>query len=70
MPRFRQDLSFALRSFTRAPAFSALAVLVLALGIGANTATFSIANELLFRPMSSRDAELVTIHSRPRTPGS
>ena len=64
----RQDLTFALRSFTRAPAFSVLAVLVLALGIGANTATFSIANELLFRPISSRAHELVTVHSRPRTP--
>lgn len=68
MPNLRQDLSFALRSFMRAPAFSALAILVLALGIGANTATFSIANELLFRPVSSRAGELVTVHGRPRTP--
>jgi predicted permease len=69
MRHLRQDLSFAFRSFTRAPAFSALAVLVLALGIGANTATFSIANELLFRPISGRAGELVTVHIRPRTPG-
>src|ERR1039458_10345025 len=45
----RQDLRHSLRIFTRAPAFAAVTVIVLALGIGANTAIFSILAALLLR---------------------
>jgi predicted permease len=68
MAKFRQDLLYALRSFRKTPGFSVVAVLVIALGIAANTATFSIANELLFSPIAGGADGLVSVHSRRRTP--
>jgi putative ABC transport system permease protein len=46
----RQDVSYALRAMRRDPAFAAIAVLCLGLGIGASTAMFSVIDNLLFRP--------------------
>ncbi len=51
-----QDLRYALRTFLRNPAFFLFAVVVLALGIGANTAIFSVAYNILLRPLPYRDA--------------
>jgi putative ABC transport system permease protein len=53
----RQDLKFAWRSLRGAPAFTLVAVLTLAIGIGANTAIFSAVNAMLFRPLPFREPD-------------
>src|SRR5260370_31522666 len=47
----RQDLRFALRILARRPAVTAMALILLALGIGANTALFTLIQSILFRPL-------------------
>jgi len=61
----RQDLTVALRNFRRSPGFVLAAVLSLAIGIGANTAIFSVTNALLLRPLPFPDsARLVILWNR------
>jgi predicted permease len=53
----RQDLSFTFRTMRRDRAFTIVAVLILALGIGANVAVFSVVNTILLRPLPFRDSQ-------------
>jgi predicted permease len=61
MNMLAQDVRLALRSFTRNPGFALAAVLSLAIGIGANTSIFSVANALLLRPLPYKDATRLVI---------
>jgi predicted permease len=68
---FLRDFRHALRVMRKNPAFASASILVLALGIGANTAIFSVANAILFRPLPFPEPQrLVRLWDNYGTPGN
>src|SRR5213596_3301901 len=63
------NIRFAFRQVIKNPAFSAVAIITLALGIGANTAIFSIVNAVLLRPLPYPDADRIMVLSESSGPG-
>src|SRR5262245_16701756 len=71
MRSLAQDLRFALRAIRRSPLFAAVAILSLALGIGANTAIFTLMDQLMLRLLPVKDPErLVMLYQRGAHNGS
>src|ERR1700732_90294 len=70
MESFWQDLKHSVRMFLHAPGFTITAILALALGVGANTAIFSVINTVLLRPMPYPEADRIVFFMNVYPQGS
>ncbi len=61
METLRHDLAYSLRLLAKNPGFTIVAILSLAIGIGATSAVFSVTNSLILRPLPYRDADRLVI---------
>src|SRR5688572_4397864 len=65
MDRLRHDVRFALRSFAKNPGFTAVVVITLALGIGANAAIFGLLDQVMFRLLPVKDPHRLVVLDAP-----
>ncbi len=71
MTNILHDLRYTLRTLSRSPLFAGVAILSLALGIGANTAIFTLIDQIVLRPLPVKDPEsLVMLYQRGAHNGS
>ncbi len=67
MQSFWQDVRYGLRMLLKAPGFTAIAIVTLALGIGANTALFTVVNGVLLNPLPYRESDrLVALYAKSK----
>ena len=70
MEAFFKDLKHSLRAFAQSPAFTLAAIAALTLGIGANTAIFSVVNAVMLRPVAYPDADRIVLFMNTSPQGS